>query len=582
MLYVSSPNLSIVPRVSSDSLRRRGFAGRSYFRPMIRHYLTFAHQARLLHRLFAGWRVTACWGQEKDRLVLTCEGPERGRGVELSVDLRIGYALPVAEIHPPKRNRVDLFGDISGERIEEIDIDPQERALRIALDSGRELVAPFYGPGGGNLLLIEAGEVIDSYRSLDHQYDSLLDQDREEIPEYRDPTGITANPEIPLQRGLMQWHRRLGPRLALEAIVRSGLDPEVRCGDVGEEGIERLVGEVDRLWDAAVSTREYYLYGSIEEAIFSLVELTTLPAGEYTLQVYDDLPKAIRRFRSLWFRTEQFGSLRKRLVATLEKERGRLQKGLDHALQSESHRDRAEEWEMMGNLLLANLHRIERGSREVQLDDWDGGSVTVKLDPKLSPAENADRLFRKARGARLEAERGIGRSVDLERSLAEVEERLDAVRRIEGVEQYDELARLADGVVREDTGKKDEARENRFRRFTVSDGIEVYVGKNARNNDELTGGFARPNDIWLHARGTSGSHVVMRWDRREENPPARALNEAAMIAAWYSGARGSTLVPVAWTRRKYVRKPKGAAPGAVLMTREEVLIVEPHLPSNDK
>jgi len=546
---------------------------------MIRHYLTFAHQARLLHHLFAGSRLTACWGQEKDRLVLSCDGAEGARGVELSVDLRIGYALPIAEIHPPRRNRVDLFTEISGERIEEIDIDPEERALRIALDSGRELVAPFYGPGGGNLLLIEAGEVVDSYRSVDHEYDSLLNASHDEDPEEWDPTRIAANPGIPLRRGLMQAHRRLGPRLAIEAIVRSGLDPEEGCGDIGEEGIERLGAEVDRLWDAAAGSREYYLYGSSGDAIFSLVELTTLPPGEYTLQVCDDLPKAIRRFRSLWFRTEQFGSLRKRLLTTLEKERGRLRKGLDHALQSESHRDRAGEWEMMGNLLLANLHQIERGSREVQLDDWEGGSVTVKLDPKLSAAENADRLFRKARGARLEAERGIGRSADLEQSLEEVERKLETVRRIESLEQYDELARLAEGVIREGAGKKkEEGGEDRFRRFTVSDGIEVYVGKNARNNDELTGRFARPNDIWLHARGTSGSHVVMRWDRREENPPARALSEAAMIAAWYSGARGSSLVPVAWTRRKYIRKPKGAAPGAVLMTREEVLLVEPGLP----
>ena len=545
---------------------------------MIRHYLTFAHQARLLHRRFAGARVEACWGQEKDRLILFCDRSGEPGAIELSVDLRVGYALPLHEIQPPKRNRVDLFAEITGEVIGEIDIDPEERALRIGLESGRELVAPFYGPGGGNLLLVAGSTLLDSYRTVGQEYDSLLDSDAEALPEEWDPVRITDDPELPLHRALTRAHRRLGPRLALEAIARVGLDLETRCGDVEGEGLEGLIRTVNSLWNEAGGSREYYLYDRDGDVVFSLIPLTTLAASEYNVEMFDDLPTAIRRFRSLWYRTERFTSLRRRLTATLEKERERLRKGLDHALQSDSHRERAEEWERMGNLLLAHLHAVERGSREVELDDWEGGSVTIKLDPKLSPAENADRLFRKARGARLEAERGIERSAGLQRNLAEVERKLDEVGNIQGVEQYDRLEQLSRGVVKEETEKKGEEREDRFRRFTVSGGIEVYAGKNARNNDELTGRFARPNDIWLHARGTSGSHVIMRWDRRDENPPGPAIAEAAAIAAWYSGARGSDLVPVAWTRRKYIRKPKGAAPGAVLMTREEVLLVEPGLP----
>lgn len=546
---------------------------------MIRHYLTFAHQAALLHRRFAGAEFGACWGQEKDRLGIALQTPEGVAGIELSIDLRIGYALPLAEIHPPKRNRVELFTELEGERIGEIDVDPAERAIRIVLSSGRQLVAPFYGPGGGNLLLVEGTEILDSFRSVDDEYATLLASGETIDSGAWDPDRLSEQPDLPLLKSLTRIHRRLGPELAREAISLVGLDPKGPVGEVRPEERDRLVTEADRLYRVASQTRTFHLYHTNEKAIFSLVELTSIPAEEYRHDRFDDLPRAIRRFRSLWFRTERFGSLRRKGIAALEKEREKLLKGIEHAGDTEAHLRRAEAWEKQGNILLANLHAIERGVQKVTLEDWEGGSVTMTLDPKLSPAENADRFFRKARGGRIEAERGKVRAEEMAKKLAELEQRLEAIEAIDDVDRFDELASLSEGLLQKKGGSGDtRAEADRYRRFTVSGGLEVFAGKNARNNDELTGRFARPNDIWLHARGTSGSHVVMRWDRREENPPARALEEAAMIAAHYSGARGSDLVAVSWTRRKYVRKPKGAPPGAVLMTREDVLLVPPTLP----
>jgi predicted ribosome quality control (RQC) complex YloA/Tae2 family protein len=80
--------------------------------------------------------------------------------------------------------------------------------------------------------------------------------------------------------------------------------------------------------------------------------------------------------------------------------------------------------------------------------------------------------------------------------------------------------------------------------------------------------------VWLHARGAAGAHVILRW-QRDAAPPKRDLEEAAVLAAWHSKARGSTVVPVDWTRRKYVRKPRGAAPGAVVVQRSETVFVRP-------
>lgn len=113
-----------------------------------------------------------------------------------------------------------------------------------------------------------------------------------------------------------------------------------------------------------------------------------------------------------------------------------------------------------------------------------------------------------------------------------------------------------------------------FRRYRSSGGLEIWVGRGARSNDELTFHAAHRDDVWLHARDAAGAHVVLRW-ARGESPPARDLREAARLAAWHSKARGSTVVPVDWTRRKWVRKPRGGAPGLVLVDRAKTLFVRP-------
>jgi predicted ribosome quality control (RQC) complex YloA/Tae2 family protein len=106
----------------------------------------------------------------------------------------------------------------------------------------------------------------------------------------------------------------------------------------------------------------------------------------------------------------------------------------------------------------------------------------------------------------------------------------------------------------------------------------VWAGKSSENNDLLTLRHAKPNDLWFHARGAGGSHVVLRVGTGSGEPGKRARHQAASIAAYYSKMRSAGTVPVAMTRRKFVRKPRGAPPGTVALEREEVLFVPPQLP----
>ena len=123
--------------------------------------------------------------------------------------------------------------------------------------------------------------------------------------------------------------------------------------------------------------------------------------------------------------------------------------------------------------------------------------------------------------------------------------------------------------------------ETKFRKFQLGEGYVLYVGKNAANNDELTMRFAKPNDIWLHARGSSGSHCVIKSEsgKKDEKVPKTILKAAAEIAAFYSGAKNAKYTPVCYTQKKYVHKPKGANVGAVTLQREDIIMVEPRQPA---
>ena len=106
----------------------------------------------------------------------------------------------------------------------------------------------------------------------------------------------------------------------------------------------------------------------------------------------------------------------------------------------------------------------------------------------------------------------------------------------------------------------------------------MWVGKSSANNDLLTTKYAKPNDLWFHARGASGSHTVLKISGRSEPPPKEAIRQAAGIAAYYSKMRNAANVPVAYCERKYVRKPKHVPEGTVHLEREEIIFVQPRLP----
>ena len=230
-----------------------------------------------------------------------------------------------------------------------------------------------------------------------------------------------------------------------------------------------------------------------------------------------------------------------------------------------------------GELIKANLGIIRKGQTDVTVVDYfdeELPNLTIPLDQTKTAQGNMDDYFRKHR-KHLAAERELHpRIQEGQKELNTLQGELTAIE--QGTWQPPDKPHStmrARPISR--TGKEKGSREQRqgpFRRFTSSDGLAIYVGRNARENDELTFGLAKSDDLWLHARGTPGSHVVVRLEKGND-PPPETIRDAATLALLYSDLKKSGKGDVIYTRRKWVKKAKGQAPGAVTVTQEKSLFV---------
>jgi predicted ribosome quality control (RQC) complex YloA/Tae2 family protein len=264
---------------------------------------------------------------------------------------------------------------------------------------------------------------------------------------------------------------------------------------------------------------------------------------------------------------------------------GKLEKARSESEKFESVR-------IMGELLKINLDSIERGSRSFTVENvFEEGSpsIEIPLDPTKSAKKNMERCFKKYR----KMKNGLDKIDEL---LPDVKTRLDKLDALaselesvrSGACSADEetIANLADrlsslGIIPHKRRKNKVQVNQGPRRFRSRDGFEILVGRSMRENDELTIRMARGNDIFLHASGHAGSHVIVRVPRGK-SAPLDTLLEAAHLAAHYSKSKDARRVDIHYTQRKHVSKPKGARPGLVHLSRWKTLSIKKSDPARDR
>ena len=301
---------------------------------------------------------------------------------------------------------------------------------------------------------------------------------------------------------------------------------------------------------------------------------------ETTQKVYETFGDLMDDFYAAREQAERAKQKGQDLVKTVTTARDRTVRKLTiqrSELEATKNRERLRE---LGDILTSNLHRMERGMnvlRTMDFYDPECRVVEIKLDPLLTPQQNAAKYYKEYNKAKT-AEGVLTELIQKgENDLEYLESVLEAIPRAEGERDLQEIRQelIDTGCARR--LKKAKAREKRVSskpmEFRSSSGLRISVGKNNTQNDLLTLKQARRGDIWLHTQKIHGSHVILRCEGEELD--SSSLSEAAVLAAYYSQARDSSKVAVDYTPVKFVKKPAGSKPGMVIYTTYQTAYVTP-------
>ena len=234
----------------------------------------------------------------------------------------------------------------------------------------------------------------------------------------------------------------------------------------------------------------------------------------------------------------------------------------------------------LGDILTANLHRITKGQTVVQAEDFydeDMKTVEIPLSPILSPQQNAAKFYKDYTRMK-NAEKELTRQMEIGRDeLSYLQSVLDELNRAASDQELEEIRQelQAGGYVKADSGKK-RPKQGKLppMRFVSTDGYPIYVGRNNRQNDELTFKLARKDDLWLHASKVHGSHVIISCGGT--TPPDDTVTQAAQLAAFYSETTAGQNIAVDATAVKQVKKVPSAKPGMVIYHTYRTVIVNPY------
>lgn len=462
----------------------------------------------------------------------------------------------------------------------------------------RILVCEFMGKHSNIMLLNpENNQIIDAIK----RYGSELSSHRQVFPgqEY-----IAPPPQRkldPLQSGYEDFARAfwqhdgaeasqallltflgLSPFASRQVCLRAGLDPSLDTSQCGELELSRLY-EQSRLLFNSIIQDEYHpfiIYRRGRPVDFAPYE-AQCQSGE-KLEPMASMNETLARFYS-----EQMASIRMESSrAELRKKMGeRLDKVHKKYLAQQGDLHRAMEnrrYRLWGELLVTYASHYQKGDRTAILENYENGEILeIPLDPRFTPIQNAQRYY-KTYNKSVSTERHLKDLMD--NNLAELAYLESVLLEIEEAESPEELAEITDELEKEAllsprSGSKGSAKpRSRPRLFISSEGLNILVGRNNRQNDHLTMREAGRNDLWMHSRQMAGAHVILQLPptvKSINDVPDKSLEEAAALAAHFSRGRESSKVEVDYTFRHQVQKPPGAKPGMVIYQQYWTIIAQP-------
>lgn len=445
-----------------------------------------------------------------------------------------------------------------------------------------------------NIIIVDSnGVIIDSLKRVDLTMSSkrlVLPNIKYELPEPQDKLNILTceaseiadriknlDGEMPLNKALLKVVQGVSP------IVCREIEYRVLEGATNRiEGVllDKLTDELDRLKNitAECNGKPYVVYredGKPMDFCFMPIEqysgFAKVEKAESFSELLDSYYETRDRRERMKVKTQSLTKLLTNTIERIARKISKQQAELDRCQNREHLR-------ICGDLLQANLYRIQRGAEYADVENYydeHNAVMRIKLNPAISPAANAQKYYKdyqKAKNAEIMLSEQIrkGRTeLDYIESVLDVSQRAETEKEISQIKE--ELAEQ--GYLHSNRNKSKKQTALPPLEFTSSDGFKILVGRNNKQNDKLTLKTAAKNDMWLHTKDIHGSHTIILCEGKEVTE--QAIFEAACLAAYHSKAQNSSQVPVDYTLVRYVSKPSGAKPGMVIYVNNRTIYVTP-------
>jgi predicted ribosome quality control (RQC) complex YloA/Tae2 family protein len=503
-------------------------------------YYFLRQLSRQLHQQLVGKKITEIFSQQKDELILEIE---HGLHPYIKAHLRADFSclsFPDSFARS-KKNTINLFEEATFKSIEQVYIIANDRSFVIALEKGIKLIFKMHGNRSNIMLCKENTENVLFKNSL------LNDKNIDESALAR-ILDLSWEHFDQLEGNVRKFIPMLSDK-ALEATLPEGTSPMV--------------------WRAAVQLHEkleqanlFYLIKSNGQVVLQLQE------NHDAVEQFDSPMQAITAYFNQHIRLHHFAIQKNNLLKSVYK---RIEQSENYIKKNKAKLQEIKasgNYQQLADVIMANLHRFDAKTTQLELENFYTDTllpVTLKAGEK--PQQLAEKYYRKGKNQQKEINQLEESILSKEMDLLQWQEQAEI---IESSSQFAQIQHL---VKSEEKEEQKQQTSLPYKEFEM-EGFKIWVGKNAKANDELTLKHTHKNDLWMHAKDVSGSHVVLK--HRSSHPfPKRVIEYAASLAAYYSKRRTDTLCPVIVTEKKYVRKTKKLPAGKVIIDREEVMLVKP-------
>ncbi len=508
---------------------------------MHNNYYFLTQLVPALENSIKGAILTNCFSQNKDELILEFQLKNNAHFFIKAYQKSDFSCLSFpTNYHRAKKNSIDLFREAIGQKVIGLLMFTNERAFTINFKN-HKLLFKLFG-NQSNIILFKDDAIIELFKNNLKRDKSI------------NLNNLNRKLDISFENlESNNWNiRKVIPTLDKQS-AEELLQQFTRTKKEGKR-------KVFEMFISELNSPTYYLKELPKGYKLSLINTAHGPV------IYDNPILAITAFFKKEVKLKALNAAKSNILAELN---GQLKKSKNYTIkvaQKLAELSNGSSNQQIADVLMANLHAINKGHKTAELYNFYTDSVIIiKLNPLQTLQKNAERYYRKSKNETKEIailKNNIKKKKSFIISLEE---------QINEVEQSDDIKTLLKWKPKQNASSSNIILP--YKEFSI-DGFKILVGKNAKHNDTLTLKIAKKDDLWLHAKDVSGSHVVIK-QIPGKNYPAYIIEKAAQLAAYYSKRKTDSLCPVSYTPKKYVRKKKGAPAGAVLVEKERVLLVHP-------